>query len=693
MVMGRSRSKTRRHPRSNPRGVISITADGFGFVTTAEGVFFIPASKTASAFDGDLVEIAPSSVNQNHAQTSKAHNHIGEKPTARVVRIVMRAHDTLIGRYEIADPFGVVIPEDIHIKHDIFTQRSDNPSICDGDLVRVHITAFPTRSSAATGVIEGVIGHQGDENLDIETLIAHHHLDTDFSDAAEQEARRIQSEDEDYSALVQSGYRDIRDRFVCTIDPIDARDFDDALSLDPIDDDKWRLGIHIADVSAYVPWNGAIDIDARKRSTSVYLADRVIPMLPFPISSDKASLMPDQTRRTLTVDVIFDQDFRILSYDIYPSLICSNVRLSYEQVQVCLDGSRDHLPQSSIVQAMNNEATPAGASSPTKNVWSSLIERLPHLSRFASTLHRRRQEAGSIDFDTVEAKVVLDGDGHPVDVRIRQRTQATSCVEEAMILANECVARRLRDTDSAGVFRVHDAPIIDNLKDTLAVLTEFDSMKGIDQDAFVCGDPHALQDVLRRAQGRTEAPLVSSLLLRSMQRAVYAPDCRPHYGLASEAYCHFTSPIRRYPDLVVHRMLKALIFHPSDTYTQQCDATPSIAEHASAMERIADEAARESQELKLVEYMRQSVGLSFRGMISGVTTYGVYVRLDNTVEGLIPVRALGEDYFALDVARHLLRGQSSGRIYRLGQPLDVAIVAAPEHARRLDMRLAGKVAS
>lgn len=637
------------------------------------------------AFDGDLVEIAPGHVNPERPQAGKRHNRLGERPSARVVQVVQRAHETIIGRYEVADPFGVVVPQDHRIPYDIFTMRADHPEIADGSIVRVRITEFPSRNTAATGIIEDVLGTADDIGVDIESIIGHYQLETKFSDAT---MRQVQQAKVDVQGALDAGYRDLRTRFIFTVDPVDARDFDDALSLEQLKSGTWKLGVHIADVSHYVPWNSSVDLDARRRATSVYLVDRVIPMLPEQLSSGLCSLMPGVARRAMTVDIVLDESVHVKSVECYPSIIESKARLSYEQADCYLDAVFTGEGWEHAVREADQLPQPSGARPIDAAAHQQVFAALRQLIHIARGRAAARQISGGMDFETTEAKVQLDDAGEPVGVALRRKTPATSCIEEAMILANECVARRLRDSAMPAIYRVHEAPKADALAALLPVLQEFDYTRDLDVNAFVAGDPHALQEVLRRARGTAESELVSSLLLRSMQRAVYRPACSPHYGLASDAYCHFTSPIRRYPDLVVHRMLKVTLFGRGETYQQQCDNLEWLAEHSSKMERIAEAAARESQEIKLVEYMKRFVGMTFSGIVSGVATYGVFVRLDNTVEGLVPVRSLGNDYFALDATLHKLMGQETGAVYRLGQRVDVTVAAAPDHARRLDLRLA-----
>lgn len=658
--MARSRPKTRRRPRSNPRGILRVMSGGYGFVQTAEGEFFVPKKKMGGAFDGDTVELAITSVNERHKQPHKKNAEKGNKPSARVVKVLDRGHETLIGRYEIAEPFGIVIPEDNRIPYDIFTMRAEAPHVKDGDMVRVRITCYPSHNVLPTGVVEEVIGHDGDESLAVDTIIARHKLETEFSGASIRQAEVARVDEEEALA---NGYRDLRDRFIFTIDPEDARDFDDAISIDYLDG-AWRLGVHIADVSHYVPWGSSIDLDARRRATSVYLVDRVIPMLPEELSSDICSLKPHEVRRAMTVDMFLDRDGKVRSYEIYPSLIASGKRLTYEQAQALLDQAQEEYPE---------EGLPA---------------KLSTLHAIAKRLSEQREEAGGIDFDTKEAKVRLDEEGHPLGIVVRTRTDATNMIEQAMILANITVARFLNQNAFACIYRVHEPPAPDSLSELIPILQEFNYLKGIQTADFIAGNPQTIQEILSRSKGRPESELISSLILRSMKRAVYSPHCEIHYGLAADEYLHFTSPIRRYPDLIVHRMVKALLWGKSETFEQQSHSLTWLAEHSSKMERIAEAASRESQEYKMIEYLQSYIGSTFDAVISGIASYGLFVRLDNTAEGLVHVRSLGNEYFAFDASKHSLTGTDSGKVYRLGQRIKVVLEEASLRERLLDFHLA-----
>ena len=664
--MARNRKHTRRRPKANPRGVVTVSADGFGFVQTAEGEYFIPASGLGGAFDGDLVEVAPLRSAQKKGSAGAGADGLSGRPAARVLAVIDRAHDTVVGRYEVAEPFGVVVPADPRIPYDIFTMRAESPDVPDGALVRVRIAQFPTRKSAATGFVEEVLAETSDAPCaGIDLIIGRHKLETAFSEGALAEAADAQV---DAEGALAEGYRDLRDRFVFTIDPADAKDFDDALSLDYSEEEGlWRLGVHIADVSHYVPWNSSVDLDARRRATSVYLADRVIPMLPPALSDDVCSLKPGEVRRTMTADLYLDDAGRLVRFKLYPALIQSNARLTYGQAD-------DILIDYKAAIAAGDELS-----------W-----RLVQCSRLAKLRDEARAEAGGIDFAVTEAKVVLDDEGAPVDIAVRHKTDATRLVEEAMILANETVASFLEKRRFPCLYRVHEAPAADSLGALVPVFQEFPWFNRAMEGRLVAGDPKAIQEVLKASAPRSEGELVSSLTLRAMKRAAYRPENVGHYGLASDAYAHFTSPIRRYPDLVVHRMLRAALTRRPEKFDQEVAALPWIAEHSSDMERIADTAARQSQELKMVEYLQKFVGQSFSAVVSGVASYGLYVRLDCTAEGILPVRALGDEYFFFDPVRYTLSGTDTGRTYRLGQRIAVVLKTADPATSTLEFALAGR---
>ena len=656
---------------------MQLNPEGYGFVRTSEGEFFVPHTKLGGAFDGDLVEVAPlpANVSKGRSHEGFGGGRYGHKPAARVVSVIERAHEVVVGRFEAAEPFGVVMPLDPHIPYDIFTQLSEAPDVEDGAIVRVRIAQFPSRNSAATGHIEEVLEHVDGLDEGVDAVVARHKFETAFSDAALAEARGA-SIDEVWA--LSSGYRDLRERFVFTIDPDDARDFDDALSIEQVEDQGrllWRIGVHIADVSHYVEWGSALDLAARRRATSVYLVDRVIPMIPEELSCGLCSLAPGEVRRSMTVDLYVNERAQLARYEIYPALICSNARLTYGEALEMLEGECEPAASEGGKHAQGQRET--------------LIQpHLRQLSRLASLRHAQRERKGGIDFDRPEARVRLDEAGRPQGVELRRKNAATSLVEEMMIWANEVVAEHLSRAKFPCVYRVHEAPDLEGLAQLVPIFEEFPWFGKIDPVGFFTGSQHALQQAVSASRGRAEGELVSSLVLRSMKRAVYREkNCR-HYGLASATYCHFTSPIRRYPDLMVHRMLKAELFGRPERFDQMTTNLGWICEHSSGMEREADDAQRESEELKLAEYLQRFVGQSFSAIVSGVSQGGLYARLENTAEGFIPVRTLGDDYFSFDAARYTLTGEETGARYRLGQRIAVVLFAVDPRVPQIDLRLA-----
>ena len=729
--MGRSRAHVRRSAQIYPTGTLTVYADGYGFVRTSEGEFFVPEKKMNGAFDGDLVEVAPlphktQGRNSVYDQDKLQWVSSKESPAARVVRVIDRAHETVVGRYDVVEPFGVVVPLDYRMQHDIFTLRKDNPAIPDGALVRVRITTFPTGRTAATGVIEEVLDEGRKQRFIVDALIERNSLETVFSEGAQAQAQDVRVDELD---ALSHGYRDIRDRVVFTIDPEDARDFDDALSLERAGGDvargrigaggariAWRLGVHIADVAHYVSWDSSIDLDARRRATSVYLVDRVLPMLPEELSNNICSLKPGVARRCMTVDLYLDEQAEVVGVDIYPALMESRRRMNYAEV-------RDLLATGKCVGAGGTAGgaeadagcVGAGVGGTTGGVeaaagaepgvgcvaagaeaFASIEQRLFALDAIAQMRRKSRHKLGAPEFSQVEAKMKLNEQREPIAVELHEKNNATQLVEEAMLMANQAVAHYLIENGMPGLFRVHEAPLPMNCASLVPLLEEFPWFSQVNKMLFSQGNSFQIQKVLELSRGRAEEELVSNVMLRAMKQAVYSPTCEGHFGLAADEYLHFTSPIRRYPDLVVHRMLKAhlekrrlgaLPPEQKKAVAQEVSQLAWLAEHSSKMERLAEKVSRESHEYLLVEYMQQFVGQNFSATISGVASYGVYVRLDNTAEGLLPLKELGQEYFIFDGVHHTLTGEESDTLYRLAQRVAVVLSSADPLTRNLTFKL------
>ena len=627
--------KGKRRAGNCPTGRIELHKGGYGFVDTDEGSFFIPKNCTHGALPDDLVEVRP----QGRASEP------GNKRMASVVNVLQRANEYLVGVLDINDPLAVVVSQDPRVQHDLFADLASIPPDAQaGDVVLAKITDYPARHTPMQGYIVEVLGRADAPNMDVDIIIHNAGLPTEFSPQALEQARGIETDIE--GALQESGRRDLRERTVFTIDPADAKDFDDAISLD-LREGLVRLGVHIADVSSYVSWGSSIDICARDRATSVYLADRVLPMLPEELSNDICSLKPGCDRRVMTCDMYLDEQARLVRYEIYPSVIRSKRRFSYDEVQKVLDGEVD-------------------------DEFAATLRRFHEL---AEKLLAHRIERGALDFDSVEAKPVLDEEGHPIRIDLRVKTQATSMIEEAMILANETVATHMFERKLPLVYRIHESPRAASLEVLLPVLKEL----GYPIEGLGAGLPRTYQGILKAACGRPEETLVNYLVLRSMERARYSTEPLAHFGLASEHYCHFTSPIRRYPDLIVHRLLK-------DPHAME-GQLEWLAAHASRMERLAEEAEMSSVMLKLCEFMEPRVGEVFEGTISTVAARALYVRLDNTLEGRVRFDPVRDEYHEFDPKLQTLVGEETGRTYRLGQRIRVRLVAVDVRERQVDFSI------
>ena len=628
-------------------GRISMTRRGYGFVQAPDGDFYVAARDTNGAMHGDSVAL--------RADTKRGR----QGRSGVVVRVLERANSIVVGRFERHGAIGVVIPADRRLQHDIFIAPAGLGEAKTGDIVVATITGYPSRTQSAQGIVSEIVGHEGDPGIAIEVIIREHGLRTEFPEDAVAQASGIVL-DVARALSSEPERRDIRDRFTFTVDPVDARDFDDAISIEHMDG-LTRLGVHIADVSHYVPWDSAIDEEARLRTTSVYLVDRVLPMLPEKLSNDICSLNPGDDRLSFTVDLYLDRDAVVQRYELYPSAMRSDRRFDYGQVQRMLDG----------VEPFPDERSEVA---------------LRDFARVSGRIGERRVARGGLDFETVEAKVRLAEDGTPLEVIIRERTQATNMIEEAMILANETVARHMRDAKVPMVYRIHEDPDPDALGHVGVVLKEFDyPIKDIHG-----ASPATFQRIIAFAHTRPEKRLINSLLLRALERARYVDYLGGHFGLASEAYCHFTSPIRRYPDLIVHRLLRAQLTGTLERDPNTVGMAPELewlAEHSSAMEREAAMAEDDSVKYKLCELMVGHVGEEFDATITGVATYGLFVQLDNTAEGLVHVDSMGKEVFRFDAQRFLLQGEGKGKTYRLGQTVRARIVSVTLSDTRIDFEL------
>jgi ribonuclease R len=578
----------------------------------------------------------------------------------RIIKVLERARETVVGIYHPARNFGFVSPEDRKLRRDFFIPAGQEGGATAGSVVVVRIRDWGNDHLGPSGEIERVLGAAGSPGVDVLSVIYGHGLPLEFPAGVEAEAEAIRARGIQPEDL--AGRTDLREQLVFTIDPADARDHDDALSIRPLADGLWEVGVHIADIGFYVREGSALDQEALRRGTSTYLVDRVIPMLPEALSADLGSLKPDEDRLALTLLLTLDESATVREHQLLRTVIRSRHRLSYEDAQGVIDGEGSVTPE--------------------------VDEAIRALLALSRALRAARVERGSLDFDLPEARVVLNTRGEPTDIQRVLRLESHRLIEDFMLLANETIARRAVRSRIPLLFRVHESPDADRLEQ----LREFAATFGHRLGRRGTPTPKDLQRLLNRVHGRPEENLLSTVVLRSMKQARYSHENLGHFGLAARTYTHFTSPIRRYPDLVVHRLsARALIDRERLPASLREEVLPDVARLASERERVAVEAERDSVDLKKVEFMERHLGAHFTGTISGVTAFGLFVLLDDFfVEGLVHVSWLEDDYYLFVEEQFALVGERTKQRYRLGDRLSVQVAAVNREDRKIDFRLLGR---
>ncbi len=643
-------------------GIFSASGHGYGFVSVegVEGDFFVSEKNTGTALHGDRVRIDPYEVGYRQRRGGKSREAV-------VVDVLERATDIVVGTYDAAkNHYGFVIPDSKRMERDIFIPVEHSMGAADGHKVVVKLTDYGDERRSPQGQIIEILGHIGDPGIDILSILKAYGIESEFPEKVVKQAEKIPRE---LTATDYNGREDIRDLDMVTIDGEDTKDIDDAVSL-KMDGENYELGVHIADVTHYVKENSAIDREALARGTSCYPLDRVIPMLPQALSNGICSLNESVDRLALSCFMMIDPKGEMIDHRFAMTVINTNHRMTYTNVdKIITDNDEELTRQYADVAGM-----------------------LRKMHKLAQILRHRRKRRGSIDFDLPETKIDLDKDGHPLSIHPHERNNATRLIEDFMLAANETVAEHFYWADIPFVYRIHEKPDMDKIQKLSTFIRNFGYGIKVKGDEV---HPKELQKLLAGIEDTPEESLISRLTLRSMQRAKYSTACEGHFGLALKYYCHFTSPIRRYPDLQIHRIIKEYLRGNLDD--ARCEhynkILGDVCQQSSRTEREAEEAERECDKLKKAEYMQDHIGEVYEGVISGVTNWGMYVELENTVEGLVHVSKIEGDYFTYNEDKYELTGRGTGRRFCLGTRIRVVCNMVDIQTRTVDFVLADDVSA
>lgn len=649
-----SLSKRGKYSKGHPtyhKGTFQANIRGFGFVTPEDesGDVFIPEESISGAFHGDEVEYvitaAPS----------------GKRKEGRIIRVLSHRVVNVVGLYEKSKNFGFVRPDNQRYLKDIYIPAGKELGAMNGHKVVVRLSSYGGEHMKPEGEIVQIIGHINDPGTDILSIVMDAGIPTEFTEKILNQAVRVAR---DVSEADCAGRKDLRDWLMVTIDGEDAKDLDDAVSL-KLEGNKYILGVHIADVANYVQENSALDREAFERGTSVYLADRVIPMLPHKLSNGICSLNEGEDRLALSCIMTFDLSGEMTDHEIAETVIHVDKRMSYNGVE----------------ELLGDDAS----KSENESESSEIVIMIRLMKQLSDILRERRGRRGSIDFDFPETKVILDEGGKPTDIRPYDRNNATKIIEDFMLAANETVAEEYYWRELPFLYRTHDVPDSDKIKKLSTFINNFGYHIHVRNEVR----PKEIQKLLDRVDGTPEEALISRLTLRSMKRARYTTDNTGHFGLAAKYYTHFTSPIRRYPDLQIHRIIKENLRGRlnGDRMTHYEELLPKVAAQCSDRERRAEEAEREVVRMKKAEYMRSRIGEEYKGVISGVTGWGIYVELENTVEGLVHVADMKDDHYEFAEQNYEMVGEHTGKIYKLGQTVRVRVTDADKLLKTVNFEI------
>lgn len=630
-------------------GVFTGHAKGFGFVTPDEGGadIFIPANETGSAMQKDRVLYKVI----NQAEGDK-------KADGVIIKVLERGIVRVVGLYEQSKGFGFVIADDKKFAKDIFIAKENAKGAVSGHKVVVEILSYGEERRNPEGKIVEILGHVNDPGVDILSVIRRFDLAIEFPEKVYQE---IEKQATEVLEKDKEGREDFRNLLTITIDGEDAKDLDDAVSLSKMENGNYWLGVHIADVTHYVREHTALDQEAYARGTSVYLVDRVIPMLPHKLSNGICSLNPETDRLTLSCMMEIDTKGNVISHKICESIIHSDFRMTYTAVREIIEDKTPELLEK----------------------YAEIVPMLTLMNELRQVLGEKRKKRGSVNFDLPESKIILNEQGKPIEIRPYERSIATNLIEEFMLVCNETVAENAFWQEIPFMYRTHLEPDEEKLKKMEQFIRGFGYyLKKKDGEIH----PREIQRVLQEAEGTDQERIITRMVLRSMMQARYAADNLGHFGLAAKYYCHFTSPIRRYPDLQIHRLLKKMLRGElNETQSREYHKKmPDMALHCSRRERIADEAERDTDQLKKVEFMSDKIGQVFQGIISGVTNWGIYVELPNTIEGMVALAMLDDDYYEFNEKSMMVFGKRTGKSYRLGDKVTVVVSKVSKELGTID---------
>ncbi len=631
------------------QGTFLAHSKGFGFVEREQGEdIFIPANQINGAMHKDKVLYR---INRKE--------EYGKRAEGEIVKILKRGNIKIVGTFEQCKGFGFVLPDNKRVTKDIFISKENSMGAVTGHKVVAEITVYGDETKNPEGEIIEILGHINDPGVDILSIIREYDLPVDFPEDVYKQIENLEME---VLQKDREGREDFTGYKTVTIDGEDAKDLDDAISLDILENGNFLLGVHIADVSHYVRENTPLDKEAYKRGTSVYLVDRVIPMLPHKLSNGICSLNPHEDRLALSCIMEINHKAEVVNHRVVKSVIHSDKRMTYTAVREVLE-----------------EKTPV-----LLEEYADFVDMLENMNRLRILLAEKRKKRGSVNFDLPESKIILDENGKPIDIKPYERSIATNMIEEFMLICNETIAEDFFWQEVPFLFRSHEIPDEQKLQKMKDFIRNFGyHLKGSKDDIH----PKAIQQMLLKAEGKDEERIITRVVLRSMKQARYTAENGGHFGLAAKYYCHFTSPIRRYPDLQIHRIIKWILDGQMTEKKQKSlnKVMPDVAKQCSMRERTAEDAERATDDLKKAEYMADKIGMEYEGIISSLTSWGIYVELPNTVEGMVPLQSLEDDFYIYDEENMIIYGEHSNKKYMLGQKVNIIVTKVDIELKNIDL--------